>query len=333
MKIETGQSPIININRIEKDERPAPERSPIEDNIRQIKRRLHGEQLPYLKAAQDKIWKARLGELIDWRKAEEMTEQVDQASIDLIGIKCRYIPEYYFDLDQEMANNQAVHDWIFGQDSKDLDSQLIEEGRPRFIPQEAYDYVKSRGYTDLLIMPSQYDDRSVFLSYFKKAFEKEFGHSTFVRQQNTENDFAEASGARHRRGDWTVIMTKPNLEIPEDEEFAQTMNWTPKQMYEFKLAQQDESHKVEAFKKNCSHTAFNLEEYLYWQMYLYLKSGRDVNAMADAETWHIFCDEKFFANQKYLGLKWLKDEQKFLISNWAADEPTENAGMRLIYHT
>lgn len=324
---KSGQSPIINVSRIEKDEISIPEFSPIDEKIEQIKRRLHAEQLPRLKQAQRLIWDSP-----DWRDSEELINKVDQLSMDLIGMKCRYVPEYYFDLDQEIANNQAVHDWIFGQDSKNLDQQLIEEGRPRFISKEAYNLVKSKGYTDLLIMPRQSNSREIFLSYFKKAFEKEFGHPTFVRLQNTENYFEEASGAMIRRGDWTVIMTKPALEIPGDEEFAQTVNWTPKQMHDFELAQQKENRQAEALK-GCGRKTFNLEEYLYWQMYLYLKSGRDVNAMADSDTWHIFCGEKFSANQKYLGLKWLKDRRKFLISNWAEDEPTENAGMRLIYHT
>lgn len=177
-------------------------------------------------------------------------------------INPRHVPEYYFELDEAIEQNQQVWDWLFQENSRDL-REHIKQGRYKFPSLEEKKWLEEQGYT-LMLFGDSYVGRGNFLRDLEVAFKKKFGHKAFTAE-SYKHRLDLTDRAKVAKGS-SLIFTKPVQEIGQDEEFAKTwiMEW--KTFKNFCDNLNNDNGKVAKIR------GFDFEDYIYFQVDAFLKN-------------------------------------------------------------
>lgn len=314
-------------------------RQTFDAQIGEIKKNLNNELFPSIKRSYKAILDAQRDKKIDEEKAKELKEKVIALSLDVIGIDVRRIPEYYFEIEEDIKLSQQVFDWIYGEDRFDLQQSIVEKGEIRFPYPEERAVIRPQGFTQLLIHEGDIK-RGEFLDNFGASFRAEFGHGWFEPDSlsliPTDNiDITDTFDGRNRGPKWNSIMFNPTTSVQNDRILKKTVGEKPHDIREWESEKNDEhgpfGKKVPNWRGGCD--CFQLEEYLSAQMLMYFKGGRDPEAMFDKENPTHLTGEVFKVNNVACSLyiKWDSKKCHFVIGGTRMDRGIRNVGARIKY--
>lgn len=314
-------------------------REKMETQIDEIKSNLNNELFPSIKRSYKAILDAERSKIINEDKAKELKEKVIALSIEVIGIDVRRIPEYYFEIEEDLKLNQQVFDWIYGEDRFDLQQSIVEKGEIRFPYPEERAVIRPQGFTQLLIHEGNIK-RTEFLENFNRSFRTEFGHSFYEFDisssvmVNTDNIIDTFDG-RNRGPSWNSIMFNPVSRVQDDRILQKTVGEKPRNIREWEYEKNDENGRngknVPNWRGGCD--CFQLEEYLSAQMLMYFKSGRDPKAMFDRVYPTLLTGEIFKVNdvECCLYIKWDPEKKQFMIGGTPMNRGIRHVGARIKY--
>lgn len=321
-----GEAQILNqLNMLREMSKTAP--GDFNSKVEDIKQKSKADVLLMFKSAHTLIHEALSNRRIDLLKSEDLHMEVDKLSVDLIGAKSRFIPEYYFEIQDVMEDNERLNDWLYGGKGINLTRKLENDGQPTFPSRETRETLESLGYTEMVIS-NNILGRESFLTHFSTSFHDEFGHEPFEFTTNAfYSDLLTAKGQESGSRTYRLMMVKPSVGIADDEEFEGTIGLADFDIESWEKEQAEKSHPA---LRGVSKSSFNLEEYLFWQMHHYFKycKGTD-QPMPDSDNISIVLTKEKAGRGGCLSIKWDAGIRRFLIGR--IQSYYSNLGTRMYY--
>lgn len=319
-----GEAQILNqLNMLREMSKTAP--GDFNSKVEDIKQKSKADVLLMFKSAHTLIHEALSNRRIDLLKSEDLHVEVDKLSVDLIGAKSRFIPEYYFEIQDVMEDNERLNDWLYGGKGLNLINKLESEGQPAFPSRETKKTLESLGYTEMVIS-NNILGRESFLSHLSASFKDEFGHEPFEFTTNASyRDLLTAKGQESGPRTYRLMMIKPSVNIADDEEFEATVG-----LADFDIEAWEKEQIAKSLPVMRGKSPFNLEEYLFWQMHHYFKycKGTD-QPMPDSGDNAILLTKEKAEIGGCISIKWNKINQKFRIGR--VESYYSNMGTRMYY--
>lgn len=238
--------------------------------------------------------------------------EVSDMCIQEYGIDPKKVPEYYFELDEVIEQNQQVWDWLFQESSRNLRDH-INLGRYKFPSLEEKKWLEEQGYT-LMVFGDSYVGRGYFLRDLESAFQKEFGHKAFTAE-SYKHQLDQTDRAKIAKGS-SLVFTKPVQEIGQDEEFAKTwgMGWKTFENFCDNLNNDN--------NKGAKIRGFDFEDYIYFQVDRYLENHDFADQLG-----YMSLPEEFKTTNSSLVIK--ATRKQFDVMNIV--NTNQYTGMRLLY--
>lgn len=321
-----GEAQILNqLNMLREMSKTAP--GDFESKVEDIRQKTKTDVLLMFKSAHTLIHETFANGRIDLLKSEDLHTEVDKLSMDLIGVKSRFVPEYYFEIQDVMDDNKRLNDWLYDGRGLNIFKKLENDGQPIFPSRETKETLESLGYTEMVIS-NNIVGRESFLSHLSASFHDEFGHEPFAFTTNASyTDLLQAQGQEPGPRTFRLTMIKPCVDITDDEDFEGTVGLADFDIESWEKEQAEKSHPV---LRGVSKSSFNLEEYLFWQMHHYFKycKGTD-QPMPDSDNISIVLTKEKTGRGGCLSIKWDAGIRGFLIGR--IQSYYSNLGTRMYY--